>query len=153
MQIFTWPLQQWITDVATLTGLAGSIMTIFVFRETRTLKKMFKRKVGLPQLKQNLDDCASRINVLLENWEENKDKITAQFRNSAVWAESFAEKSPSKDKIKIQDFLAEVTTRKFLSKQKISINLENDRQAWDLYLHLCTLNSRIDVILNDMKLE
>lgn len=153
MKIFTWPLQQWITDIATLTGLAGSVITIFVYRETRTLKKIFKRKVGLPKMQHNLNECASKISSLLDSWEENKDRIIEQFRMSAVWAESFAEKSPSKDKIKIQEFLSAVTVKKFLRKPKFDISLKNEKQAWDLYYELCTLISRIDVIVNDMKLD
>ena len=128
-------------------------MTLFVFRETRALKKMFKRKVGLPQLQKNLNESASRINELLSSWDENKETIKQQFGFCAVWAESFEEKSPSKDKLKIDEFVNEVKTKKLFGKTKITITLDSSRQAWDLYLQLCTLNSRIDVIINDMKLD
>ncbi|WP_276971010.1 hypothetical protein [Tatumella ptyseos] len=154
MALLTWPLPQWVSDVGTITGLAGSIMTLFVYRETKALKKMFKRKVGLPQLQKNLNESASRITELLTDWDINKETIKQQFLLCAVWAESFAEKSPtSRDKLKINDFLTEVKTKKLFGKKKITITLDNNRQAWDLYSHLCTLNSRIDVIINDMKLD
>ncbi|MEQ9941091.1 hypothetical protein ABRP58_03380 [Pectobacterium aroidearum] len=153
MDIYIWPLPQWLIDIGTLSSIIGFGITIAVYIETKSLKNVFKRKVRLPELQKQLRESTSKINGYMEDWEEKKDSIKQEFANCAVFAESISDKLASKDKLKIRDFLDEVKTKKFLRREKISIVLETSDSAWKLYAHLNTLNSRVDEIVNDMKLD
>lgn len=153
MALLTSPLPQWVTDIGTLTGIVGFIMTILVFIETKSLKKVFKRKVRLPQIQKSLRDSSSKINTYLNDWDNKKDAIKQEFAICVVLAESFSEKLSAKNKPKINEFLDEIRPKGVFGRKRIPINIESSEQAWALYGHLSTLNSRIDEIVNDMKLD
>lgn len=153
MEILMWPLPSWITDTSSLLSIVGFALTIMVFIETKSLKKIFKRKVRIPQIHNNLMTSASNINEALKEWDNNQNYIRQQFYNCAVYAESLSEKISSRDRSKINDFLDEVKPKGLLWRHKIHISLNNFEQAWALYEHLSTLNVRLDEIIKDMRLD
>jgi hypothetical protein len=153
MEILTWPLQPWITDVATLTTLAGFLLTLFVYKEARSLKKVFKRKARVPELHRELRDCATKINNGLSEWDENCDSIKAELLKCAVYVESLKGKLTTKDKEKANEFLELVSKKSFFGKRKIEVNVESWDDAWKLYENLSILNTRLDEIVKDMNLD
>ncbi|MDE8814530.1 hypothetical protein VC885_13150 [Citrobacter freundii] len=153
MEILTWPLKPWITDVATLTTLAGFLLTLFVYKETKSLKSVFKRKARVPEIHKNLRDCAAKINDGLSEWDDNAESVKSELLKCAVYVESLKDKLAPKDKEKASEFLELVSEKSYFGKRKLVLKVENEDDAWNLYENLSILNTRLDEIVKDMNLD
>ena len=153
MDVLTWPLSQAITDIASLAGIAGFGLTVMVYFTTRSLKAALKSKVRIPLIHIELQKRTSSINDALGDWDNRKEFIRKEFSNCAVYAESLREKLPSKERSKTDDFLNMVKPNKWFRRNDITVNINDQEQAWGLYEKLSILNSRVDEIVKDMQLD
>ncbi|MCP6491522.1 hypothetical protein NL519_35815, partial [Klebsiella pneumoniae] len=68
MDILTWPLSQTVTDISSLAGIVGFVVTVKLFFTTRSLKATLRNKVRIPEIHSNLQKKASLINDAIGDW-------------------------------------------------------------------------------------
>ncbi|MGK7292991.1 hypothetical protein ACSRCJ_26420, partial [Salmonella enterica] len=101
----------------------------------------------------NLQKKASLINDAIGEWDTRKESIRKEFTECAVLTESLLSRLPSRQRSKIDIFLDEVKPKRVFRRKEISINVNDQEQAWKLYEKLSILNSRVNEIVKDMQLE
>lgn len=153
MDILTWPLSQTITDISTITGIVGFAVTVKLYFTTRSLKATLRNKVRIPEIHTNLQKKASLINDAIGEWDTRKETIRREFTECAVLTESLLSRLSTKERSKIDIFLDEVKPKGIFRRKEISININDQEQAWKLYEKLSILNSRVNEIVKDMQLD
>ncbi|WP_348821652.1 hypothetical protein, partial [Escherichia coli] len=153
MDILTWPLSQTVTDISSLAGIVGFVVTVKLFFTTRSLKATLRNKVRIPEIHSNLQKKASLINDAIGDWVTQKEFIRKEFTECAVLTESLFSRLPTKERSKIDIFFDEVKPKGIFRRKEISININDQDQAWKLYEKLSILNSRVNEIVKDMQLD
>lgn len=139
------------TDIASITGIVGFFITIWVLVETKSIKSKFKNKARIPEIHKELSDCASRISSAMDDWANTQDIIRKEFYDCIAYTESLNEKLSRQNKQKTLDLLDKLAPKNGWLKKRKKAQIENVKVAWDLYQELSIMNTRIKQILNDMK--
>lgn len=93
------------------------------------------------------------INDAIGEWDTRKETIRREFTECAVLTESLLSRLSTKERSKIDIFLDEVKPKRIFRRKEISININDQEQAWKLYEKLSILNSRVNEIVKDMQLD
>ena len=112
MDILTWPLSQTVTDISSLAGIVGFVVTVKLFFTTRSLKATLRNKVRIPEIHSNLQKKASLINDAIGDWVTQKEFIRKEFTECAVLTESLFSRLPTKERSKIDIFFDEVKPKR-----------------------------------------
>ncbi|QAR45566.1 hypothetical protein EQG67_07245 [Kosakonia cowanii] len=147
-------LPQVVTDIATLLGIVGFFMTIWVVKTTNELKKKFKQKGRIPEIHSDLKNKASTISSLLagrESWESIKGELSKEIGDCIPLIENLIEKLKDENKSKVTEMLNKVAPRKGILRKRERQEIADKAHAWRLYEDLSSLNTRVDQILKDMR--
>lgn len=116
MDILTWPLSQTVTDISSLAGIVGFVVTVKLFT-TRSLKATLRNKVRIPEIHSNLQK-ASLINDAIGDWVTQKEFIRKEFTECAVLTESLFSRLPTKERSKIDIFLMKSNPKESFEEKK-----------------------------------
>lgn len=78
-------LPQWLIDLSTVMGALGFLVTLYVWREVRTIRRSFRMRARLPELIRALQRSGSALNeVLIGGWDSGKNEAFSQLKSAAV---------------------------------------------------------------------
>lgn len=142
---------EWLMDMATVMTIWGFILTIFVFKQTKYIKRNFLSKARLPEIQSELRSCASNINKQLDDWESSKEKIFVEFSKCAGLLDSLIQKLNDDQNTRAKSLLKRLKSRPYYVFAPIKNKITDKGTAWSLYADLSELNSYLSQIIKDSR--
>ncbi len=150
-------ISQSITDAATILTIISFFMTLWVIRTTNFLKKKFKNKGRLPEIKTEITQTTNKIFSILtsreldNNWVEFNRMFSMEVKTCYPVIDNLLSKVESDQKNAVKNILDLIAPKtRFFGRRKV-ITISNKDKAWDIYQELSSLTVHIDQIMKDMR--
>ncbi|MBD9429513.1 hypothetical protein IB257_06165 [Achromobacter sp. ACM03] len=143
-------MQDWLTNISSISSILGLIITVFLFIEARKIRGSFIRRARLPELNKELAKMTSEVSKHLKNWGVDKAPALESFSKVKALLENIEPKLPTEERKKVLIFLSRLEPRKYFF-IKANIAQMSEDSVWNLYTDLSGLVTSLEQIIKDSK--
>jgi hypothetical protein len=145
----------WLTDIASISSIIGLLITIWVLRETKNIRKSFLTKARLPDAIKELESLATNLSKTIPEWETNKQDTLTEISRCMSILKNIEPKLTASIKKDVATILEEFQRKKSIINfwRKKSISELNLDEIWNLYSQLQFVIEGLRQKKHDMRWE
>jgi hypothetical protein len=123
-------LPQWIEDLSVILGIIGFVITLVVALQVSSIKRSFRSRARLPQIKKDLQKAGTALNTNLNDWPQHKNDARAHIKIAATLVQAAIPLLPRGDRNQLRVVLRTLTVSvKAFSEPRY----DAPDAAWDIY--------------------
>lgn len=148
-------IPSWLTDIASISSIIGLLITIWVLRETKNIRKSFLTKARLPDVIKELECIATNLSKTIPEWATNKQDTLTEISRCMSILKNIEPKLTASIKKDVATILEEFQRKKSITNfwTKKSISELSIDEIWHLYSQLQFVLEGLKQKKHDMRWE
>lgn len=125
----------WVAPLADVVSLLGFLITVWILRQTTSIKKSFALRVRIPESRQSLETISSTLLKNLRGWPDSQSEIFADLARAQAVLMNLSRKLPRKE----GELVNELLKRIGIPKSRILFWIHPEQKAfskdelWEVY--------------------